>query len=128
MGICKETLYMELLPEILLAQAGHPSFLDEIRNVAPEASWINSVGSFFGLILNIAVGVGITISVIYIILAGVRYITSQGDPKSAEQAKQALTYSLVALVLSISVFAIKALIFNIIGVGSPDLVGGTPGF
>ncbi len=73
-------------------------------------------------------GVGISVSVIYIGLAGIRYMTSQGDPKATQQAKQALTYSIVAMVLSIGALAVKAIILGIAGVVDPDLTGGTPTF
>lgn len=107
------------------------NYLEGVLNVAPDVSRIQSehgVGQLFGIALNVAVGVGVSVSVIYIILAGIRFMMSQGDPKATEQAKQALTYSIYAFILSTAVFAVKALIFNILGVTSPDLTGGTPTF
>ncbi len=97
-------------------------YLGNVLDVAPNVSRIDSVGSFFGIAINVAMGVGISIAVIFMILAGIRFITSQGDPKAMEQAKQALTYAVVALVLSMGALALRVIIYNILGADS-DILG-----
>lgn len=50
---------------------------------------------------------GITlISVIFVALGGFKYTTSNGDPQSIAKAKDTILYSLVGLVLSVSVVLI----------------------
>lgn len=96
-------------------------FLDGIIDIAPNVTRITTIGDFFGIAINLLIGVGVSIAVIYIILSGIRFIMSQGDPKSVEQAKQALTYSIVALIISIGAIAFKNVLNSIMGV-TDDLV------
>jgi len=107
------------------------NYLDDVLQIAPDVPRVQTnqgVGHLFGIVLNVLVGVGVSISVIYIGLAGIRFMTSQGDPKATAQARQALTYSIVALVLSVGALAIKTIILDIAGVTDPNLIGGTPTF
>ncbi|OGD78448.1 hypothetical protein A2368_01595 [Candidatus Collierbacteria bacterium RIFOXYB1_FULL_49_13] len=48
---------------------------------------------------------------IILLLSGFKYITSHGNPKGTQQAKDMLTYSLVGLVLSIAAYWITKLAF-----------------
>jgi hypothetical protein len=92
-------------------------YLGGVLGQAPNVTRITTIGDLFGIILNVAIGAGVSISVIYIGLAGVRFIMSSGDPKSADQAKHALTYAIVALLLTIGAVLVKFIILNnILGV------------
>lgn len=57
-------------------------------------------------ILNIVLGISGAVAVLIIVLAGFRYITSQGNPNEITMARNAIIYSLVGLVVIISAFAI----------------------
>lgn len=46
------------------------------------------------------------LAVIMIIISGINYTTSQGDPGKVAKAKSALTYSIIGVVVSLSAFAI----------------------
>ena len=46
------------------------------------------------------------LTVLFIVLAGLRYITAQGDPAKVSQAKSAILYSLIGLVIAIMADAI----------------------
>ena len=99
-----------------------------VKNGVPDPGY-NSVGEFLGVGLNVLMGVGVSLSVIFIGLAGLRYLSSGGNPDSVDQAKKALTYSIVALVISVGAVAIKYILINsILGVTHEDLVNATPVF
>jgi len=99
-----------------------------VTNNVPDPGY-NSVGEFLGVGLNVLMGVGVSLSVIFIGLAGLRYLSSGSNPDNVDQAKSALTYSIVALLISIGAVAAKyILINNILGVDQVDLVNATPGF
>lgn len=69
------------------------------------------------LISNITFWVlGITgaIAVLFIILAGLRYITSQGNSKQAEAAKSALMHAIIGLVIVIVSFFIVRLVLAVL--------------
>ena len=76
----------------------------------------SSVGYFLGVVVNIMLGTGIAISVISIILSGIKFVMSKGDPKAFVTAKRTLTYSVVAFVLVAGAFVLKIMILNMLGV------------
>lgn len=99
-----------------------------VKNNIPDPGY-ESVSDFLSVGLNLLMGVGVSLSVIFIGLAGLRYLSSGSNPDNVDQAKRALTYSIVALVLSIGAVAIKYILLNsILGVTHDDLVNATPGF
>jgi type IV secretion system pilin len=54
------------------------------------------------------------VSVIMIIVGGLRYVISNGDPKNASAAKDTILYAVIGVVVSIAAFAIvKFVITNI---------------
>ena len=57
-----------------------------------------------------------TVAVILLVYAGIKFITSGGDPKKVAGARQIITYALIGLVLVISSFLIIALISYSTGV------------
>ena len=69
----------------------------------------NRAGDFTGTIRNIInlllfiIGV---ISVIFIILGGIRFVTSQGDSSQVTSARNTILYSVIGLVVAMMAFAI----------------------
>ncbi len=57
-----------------------------------------------------------TVAVVLLVYAGIRFISSGGDPKKVAGARQIITYALIGLVLVLSSFAIIALISYTTGV------------
>lgn len=63
-------------------------------------------------ILFFVVGVA---SVIVIVVAGLMYVVSAGNEKTTKQAKDAILYAVIGLVISISAFAITSFINTRLG-------------
>lgn len=69
------------------------------------------------------------LAVVFVIVGGVSYMTSQGDPEKVRRSKMTIMYSLCGLVVSLSAFAITALTINALdgrtggSGGGGDLVG-----
>ena len=59
---------------------------------------------------------GIFLCLIFIVLSGIKYITSSGDPKAAAGAKASLTYALLGLFLLLFSYTIIRFIQTIFGV------------
>lgn len=57
-------------------------------------------------ILNGVVGVLGAIAAIFIVVGGVSYMTSQGDPGKTKKAKDTILYALIGLVVAVLAFAI----------------------
>lgn len=94
-----------------------------LRGVPDEylAQNIGGFGDLTSIFLNVFFGAAISISLISIILSGIKYITSaSGNPKELEATRKSLTFSIVALVLSISAFAIMKIIGSLVGLDNPE--------
>jgi len=60
----------------------------------------------FKKILNYTVELAVVIVFIFLIIGGFRYLTSGGDPKATEAAKNTLTYAILGIVLLIGIWFI----------------------
>jgi len=66
-------------------------------------------------ILNIVWGITGAVSVLIIVLAGFRYVTSQGDPSKTAQAKDTILYASIGLAVTILAFSIVTFVVNRVG-------------
>lgn len=58
----------------------------------------NDLTAFFTRIKDWILGFAGALAVLFIILGGIQYITSAGDPKKVETAKKTLTYAIIGLI------------------------------
>ncbi len=58
-----------------------------------------SVGELIGNIIDILLGLVLTIAILFLIIGGFFYITSAGDPDKAKKGKQTLTYAVLGIAL-----------------------------
>jgi hypothetical protein len=57
-------------------------------------------------IVSIVLGVTASIAVLVIVIAGLRYILARGDPNGTAQARSAIIYAVIGLLVSMAAFAI----------------------
>lgn len=57
-------------------------------------------------VLNVVIGVVAVVSVVMIVVGGIWFATSQGDPNKTKRARDTVLYSLIGLVVAILSFAI----------------------
>ncbi|MEK7462708.1 MAG: hypothetical protein AAB618_04015 [Patescibacteria group bacterium] len=74
----------------------------------------DSIQGFIVAILNIIIVIATPIVVIFIILAGFKYVTARGDVSKVQEATRALTYSVIGGVLIIGAVAIAEIIKNLV--------------
>lgn len=74
--------------------------------------------------LNLVVSVSGVAFIIMLVIAGLKYATSQGDPKGLQGAKDTLTLAIVGFLLVIGVFTLITILLNAFGLNE-DLI--TPG-
>lgn len=86
---------------------------------------IDSVGAIFGILTNLLIGVGVAIVLIFIILAGIRYVMSQGDPKALKQAQDALTWAVAGFVIILLSLFIRNTIARTFGTDINTIESGT---
>jgi len=68
-----------------------------------------------GHILNIVFYVGISMTVVFLIIGGIRYITSGGSKEGAEAARGMITNAIIGFIVVVGAFAIKTILANILG-------------
>jgi type IV secretory pathway VirB2 component (pilin) len=66
-------------------------------------------------ILDVVFGIVGAISVLIVVIAGFRYITAHGDPKGVAQARNAITYAVVGLLVSLLAFSIVTFVLGNVG-------------
>lgn len=74
---------------------------DAMQN--PESK--NIITKIFGF-ANIFAGIVLALSIVMIILGGLRYILAAGDQRAAEQGKMILIYSAIGILIALSAFAL----------------------
>ncbi len=93
----------------------------------PLADKYTTIAEILTLVTNIVIGVGVALTIIFLVIGGIKYITSQGDPKAADAARGALTNAVIGFVIVLAALAIRFLIQNVIGGNDPDVTNVTPG-
>lgn len=76
---------------------------------------LQCVPAVFRVVITAALTFVGAAAVIIIIYAGIRFITSRGDPKQVQGAKQIMTWAIIGLIIVLVSFGIIALISTITG-------------
>ena len=79
-----------------------------------------------GTTLNVIYGLVGVIAVVFVVIGGFKFTTSQGDPGRVQQAKNTIMFSLIGLVVVIGAFAITSFVINAFG-GAGGGSGGSDG-
>lgn len=89
----------------------------------PSPAGLAELEQLFGNLISVVVGIAFIVLVVMLVFAGIRYITSSGEPKSVQQAHLTITWALLGilflaiswlLLLLIQAFTgIEVTVFNI---------------
>jgi len=75
-----------------------------------------SVSGLFGTVANVLIfGVG-AISVIVLIIGGLRYVVSAGNAAQVQGAKNTILYAIVGIVVAVAAYALVNFVFQQLGV------------
>lgn len=77
----------------------------------------DSFGELVIAIIQILLYIVASISVLFLIIGGFRYVTAHGNEEAAEGAKKTMIHAIIGLVIVILSFAIIAIITNILIAG-----------
>lgn len=85
---------------------------------------VNAPVSFFNNVLQTIITIFLFVGVLYFlwhfIMNAYHMISSAGDAKKFEEARNGLTYSLLGIIIAFSVFAILKFIGTVFGIGGLD--------
>jgi len=70
----------------------------------------------FSNILNVAVGFAVVVLFLFLVIGGFKFLTSGGDPKATESAKNTLTYAILGLALLVGIWFILLFIEKLTGI------------
>ena len=86
---------------------------EQINTAGAETGAQTNASNAVSTALNVVFGIVGIIAVVMIILGGVNYTTSQGDPSKIQKAKNTITYGIIGLVVSLLAFAIINFVLKI---------------
>lgn len=90
----------------------NPILEENIRNLEGVDFTRRALPFFF----NWLIVIGFLAFLIFFILGGLKWITSQGDKNKIEEAQKQLTYAFIGLTIVFSIFAITKIIGKIMGI------------
>ena len=83
--------------------------------IAPVTQSPYNLQQLIDTVTNWATGLLVAISVLFVIYAAFIYITTSGDPKGVEQAKNIIIYSVVAVVVALVANVVKSIALGLVG-------------
>lgn len=75
---------------------------------------ITTLADAMTLAINIVLGIGIALTVVFLILGGIQYITSRGDQKATQEARTSLTNAVIGFIVVVGAFTIKTILGNLL--------------
>jgi len=79
------------------------------RSIFPPARF-TTFGELATDIVTILISVAAAVSIIFIMIAGIKFVTSSGDEKKLASATSTLTYAIIGLVVTILAFVIVRIV------------------
>lgn len=79
----------------------------------PSSCASGTLGDFFGRIANTLIFLIGAISVIMIIIAGLRFVVSMGNPKQVKAARETILNAVIGLVIAICSYAIVNFVIGV---------------
>ena len=92
------------------------SCLDKSKDSATGVATLNCIPALFTSFFNAAVMLVGTVTVIMIILGGMKYIRSKGDAKQKDEARKILTYAIFGMLVILFSFMFLRIIAAVTGV------------
>ena len=105
---------LEYLRAILIPSVQAVNWIDESKGVGDANDLIRRI-------INIILIIVVVAAVIYIMFAGIQYVTSQGDATKAKTAMSSITNAIIGLIVAFAAYALVTLVMNQIGVTPEDL-------
>lgn len=82
----------------------------------PCPAGLNEVEGIFGNLISVMVGLGFVAMLVLIIMAGLKYLTSGGEPKALQSAHQTLVWAILGIMFMAMAWVVLQLIFNFTGI------------
>lgn len=90
--------------------------------VVGDVATLNCLPALFQNVVKAALLFAGAVALFLIIISGLKFITSAGDPKQVEGAKHTMTYAIIGLIIILTSFLIINLIANITMKGNTNCI------
>jgi len=97
----------------LFVRIAYADVTDAPKN--PLEGRFGSIGEIFVAVVNVVFYVGIALTVIFLIIGGIRYITSGGDKAGSEAARSMITNAVIGFIVVLGAFAIREIVKKLLG-------------
>ena len=87
--------------------------------VTPSGTNEQSVSSIVTLVTNGLFIVATILAVVYLLIGGIRWITSRGDKVAVEAARKQIVAAVIGLVVVAAAFLIINVVFSLLGTNNP---------
>ena len=87
--------------------------------VVPGTSGSGDVSKISTTIVNLLFYAATSLAIIYLIIGGIRWITSRGDKLAVESARKQIVAAIIGLVVVAGAFLILRVVFSVLNVTSP---------
>ena len=109
----------ELLSYVTLRVA-HAGTATDLPDTGGTSTVFGSLSAFVTFIINLVFGVGISISLVFLIVCGIKYAMSSGDQSKAEEARNCITNAIIGAVVIIAFRLLINLALNLFGFKGVD--------
>ncbi len=91
----------------------------DIAEVFTPAAIFTDFGSLASVVVNILIAAAGVLAFIFIVISGIKIVTSSGDEKKLDSAKGTLTYAIIGLIVTLLAIIMVNLIQRILGSNVP---------
>ncbi len=88
------------------------SIQSQINSASKDTTAETDITNTIGTALNVVFGIVAIIAVVMIVIGGVSYATSQGDPGKVAKGKNTIMYGVIGMVIALLAFAIVNFVFK----------------
>jgi hypothetical protein len=98
------------MKRIILLSAHVFIFFLLVTPVFAQVAEVDKIQNFIQNIINILVTMAGLVSVVFIVLGGLGYITSSGNPEHLERSKRTILYSAFGLSITLAAFVLSNIV------------------
>lgn len=111
---------------VLQQQTAGSGFLNQLRNLLTPITTTGNVtiASLFSSILQLVIIIAAIVAILYLIWAGIKYITASTDEEAAKKARTAVYNAIIGIIIIILSFVIIQYVRSLV---QSELTGTTPG-
>ncbi len=111
-----ENLLDLIITKIVFAQAGNVLCPSGVANgLVPCDPWApEDILIFFISVRDFLLAVGLVLIIIFLVLSGIKFLTSRGNESQVEEARKMLIWSIVGAIVLIGAFVILQMIIGIL--------------